>query len=196
MRVNKELLELDRDIPDQKGPCFLVWDRTYGTDWVLFKGCTCEDSGWRNLFSPSNLTIEDCTFRRTPGMPLRLIADWRADLWCEGMGTTNVVIRNCTFEDAGTLVPKEGQISTRCVVPAGWDIPPPDKGFVGGDVLIEKCTFVRPTGPVLDFPTGRNVTFRDCTVDLRGTQNATPSAGTFDTSGAENVRIERVTTLR
>ena len=77
VRVNKELLELDRDIPDQKGPCFLVWDRTYGTDWVLFKGCTCEDSGWRNIFSPSNLTIEDCTFRRTPGVPLRLIADWR-----------------------------------------------------------------------------------------------------------------------
>ncbi len=112
------------------------------------------------------------------------------------MGTTNVVIRNCTFEDAGTLVPKEGQISTRCVVPAGWDIPPPDKGFVGGDVLIEKCTFVRPTGPVLDLPTGRNVTMRDCTVDLRAIQNATPSAGAFDTAGAENVRIERITTLR
>ena len=196
VRVKKELLELDRDIPDQKGPCFLVWDRTYGTDWVLFKGCTCEDSGWRNLFSPSNLTIEDCTFRRTPGVPLRLIADWRADLWCEGMGATNVVIRNCTFEDTGTLVPKEGQISTRCVVPEGWDIPPPDKGFVGGDVLIEKCTFVRPTGPVLDLPTGRNVTFRDCTVDLRGLVGATPSAGAFNTAGAENVRVERVTTLR
>ena len=196
VRVNKELLELDRDIPDQKGPCFLVWDRTYGTDWVLFKGCTCEDSGWRNIFSPSNLTIEDCTFRRTPGVPLRLIADWRADLWCEGMGATNVVIRNCTFADTGTLVPKEGQISTRCVVPEGWDIPPPDKDFVGGDVLIEKCTFVRPTGPVLDLPTGRNVTMRDCTVDLRGIQNATPSAGAFNTAGAENVRIERITTLR
>ena len=63
-------------------------------------------------------------------------------------------------------------------------------------MLIEKCTFVRPTGPVLDFPTGRNVTMRDCTVDLRGVKNATPSAGAFDTSGAENVCIERITTLR
>ena len=112
------------------------------------------------------------------------------------MGTTNVVIRNCTFKDAGTLVPAEGQISTRCVVPSGWDIPPPDKGFVGGDVLIEKCAFVRPKGPVLDFPTGRNVIVRDCTVDLRGIAGATPAAGSFNTSGAENVRIERITTLR
>ena len=140
-------------------------------------------------------------------MPLRLIADWRADLWCEGMGTTNVVIRNCTFEDAGTLVPKEGQISTRCVVPEGWDIPPPDKGFVGGDVLIEKCrldqgddAFVMKSGKNEEgrrrgIPT-RNVTIRDCTVDLRGTKNVTPSAGAFNVSGAENMRVERITTLR
>ena len=44
------------------------------------------------------------------------------------MGSTNVGIRNWTFEDAGTFVPKEGHISTRYVVPEGLDIPSPDKG--------------------------------------------------------------------
>ena len=75
LRVSGEVLYLDADIPEQKGPCFLVWDRTYGTDNVIMKGCRFIDTAWRNIFSPSNLTIEDCLFRRTFGAPCQFIAE-------------------------------------------------------------------------------------------------------------------------
>lgn len=192
VRVRGEVLELDRDVPEQKGPCFLVWDRTYGTDNVLMKGCRFVDGGFRNIFSPSNLTIEDCLFRRTLGVPCRFIADYRANLWCEGMGATNIVVRGCTFEDTATGQPKDGQISAVCVTPDNWEIPPPDKGFVAGDVLIEGCTFVRPTGAVLDFKTGRNVTFRDSVVDLRGVRNKTETCGTIRVDAVENYRQSNI----
>lgn len=196
--VEGDLLLMDRDLPDQHGPCFLVWDVAYRTDNVLFKGCHMVDSGWRNIFSPSNLTIEDCEFLRTPGFPLRFIADYRANLWCEGMGSTNVVVRNCRFEDNNTYSSFEygkdvSEISTICVTPDGWEIPPPDKGFVGGDLLIEKCTFVRPCGKVLDLTTGKNVIFRNSTIDLRGIdRRECPLAGKLQTDGAENVKIDNI----
>lgn len=195
VKVSGEVLELDADLPEQQGPCFLVWDRTYGTDNVIVKGCRFVDTAWRNVFSPSNLTIEDCTFLRMLGVPCHLIADYRADRWCEGMGSTNVVIRNCTFEDNCIGVPNGAQISTACVTPDKWEIPPPNKGFVGGDMLIEGCTFIRPRGPVLKLDTGRNVVFRNSTIDLRG-EPQRESEEWVVTNGAENVRVENIQYLR
>ena len=192
VRKQGDMLYVDRPLPEQKGQCFLVWDRTYGTDNVLVKGCKFVDSAFRNIFSPSNLTIEDCDFVRTGGYPIQFIADYRSDLWCEGLGATNLVVRNCRFEDTNVIHPDGPQISTVCVTPTGWQIPPPDKGFVGGDLLIEGCTFVRPTGPVLKLTTGKNVIFRNCTIDLRETVGATESAGKLLTDGAENVKVENV----
>ena len=197
LSVAGEILVLDRDLPDQVGPCFLAWDRTYGTDNVLFKGCQMVDSGFRNLFSPSNLTIEDCSFIRPGAFPIRLIADYRANLWCEGMGTTNVVIRGCRFEDSCPPNPGHALISSVCVTPPGWEIPSPDRGFVAGNVLIEKCCFVRPTAPVLDFNVGRNVVFRDSVIDLRGVDlGKYPEAGRTKADAVDGFRSESVQTIR
>ena len=196
VRTQGEVLELDREIPEQKGPCFLVWDRTYGTDNVEMKGCRFVDGGFRNLFSPSNLTVEDCAFVRTFGPPCQFIADYRANLWCEGLGATNLVVRNCRFEDACTSSPLRAQITALCVTPDGWEIPPPDKGFVAGGTLIEGCTFTRPRGPVLDFKTGRGVIFRDSTVDLRGVSPEFKDAGAIKTDGAEGVSVSGIKVVR
>lgn len=196
LRIKGETLELDREIPEQDGPCFLVWDRTYGTDHVLMRNCDFIDTAWRNLFSPSNLTLENCTFRRTLGVPCRFIADYRADRWCEGLGATNLVVRNCTFEDTSIWLPREAQISARCVTPENWEISPPDKGFVAGGVLIEGCTFTRPTGPVLEFNTGRDIVFRNSTIDLRGVGSEFKTAGSIVTNGAERVAVSGIRVIK
>ena len=191
VRIAGNRIYLDRDMPPQRGQCFLVWDRTYGTDNVHIKGCLFDNSGFRNILSPSNLTVEDCRFHRTNGYPIRFIADYRSDLWCEGMGANNLVVRNCRFEDVNVLHPGWSTISSVCVTPTDWDVGEVDPGFVGGNLLIEKCAFVRPRGPVLDLQTGRDVIFRDCTVDLRGVDtNAWPNAGKIDAHGIEGFRTE------
>ena len=183
--VYDEILELDREVPDQSGPCFLIWDRTYGTDNVLLRGCKFTDACNRNLFSPSNLTIEDCAFVRQGWFPIQLVSEYRANLWCEGTGTTNVVIRNCRFEDPGSQFPGIPVISSACTTPPGWEVPPPPEGFVAGDVLIEECAFVRPTGPIVDFPSGKDVVCSNLTVDLTGVDtNRFPQAGKIRVGGA------------
>jgi len=187
---------LDRTMPPQRGQCFLVWDRTYGTDNVHVKDCLFDESGFRNIFSPSNLTIEDCRFHRTNGYPIRFIADYRSDLWCEGMGARNLVVRNCRFEDVNVLNPEWSVISAVCVTPTDWDVGKVDPGFVGGNVLIEDCTFVRPHGPAVEFTTGSDVLVRNVTVDLRGVDRAAhPAAGKMTFDGAVGARVENVRTI-
>lgn len=195
-RIVGNRLYLDRTMPPQKGQCFLVWDHTYRTDNVHVKGCVFENTGLRNIFSPSNLTIEDCSFRRTNWCPIRFIADYRSDLWCEGLGATNLVVRNCRFEDVNVLCPEDPVISSVCLTPTDWDVGKIHPGFVGSDVLIEDCTFVKPLGPVLDFKTGRNVIFRNSTIDVRGVDTKFKAAGAVKTDGVENVSVSGIRRLR
>ena len=168
-----------------------MWDRSYGTDRVTMKDCVFEDGGWRNIFSPSDLTLDGCVFRRTAGVPVRFIADYRSDLWCEGMGATNLVVRNCLFEDTCVSNPKDSCISTVCVTPTDWDVGAVDKGFVGGGLLVEGCRFVNPGGYVLDLSCGRNVVYRNNVVELGPRAQDNPDhAGKLNVSAAENVLIQ------
>lgn len=166
---------VDTDLPPQRGACFLVWNRTYGSDRFHFKDCVFEDTGWRDLFSCSDLTMENCTFRRTTGMALRFVVDYRADRWCEGMGTTNLVVRNCLFDDVNVCVPKLPVISTACVLPDDWRVGSIDPSFVGGRLLVEGCRFVDPEGPVLGLPLGKDVVFRNNEIVLGQRSSRNPS---------------------
>ncbi|MBR4652885.1 MAG: right-handed parallel beta-helix repeat-containing protein [Kiritimatiellae bacterium] len=195
VKIAGNRLHVDHVLPPQEGPCFLVWDRTYGTDRVLIKDCVFEDVSWRNVFSSSDLTISGCTFRRMNANPVCLIADYRCDRWCEGMGVTNVVIRDCIFEDNGTLVPDMAQISTVCVTPEEWDVGRISPSFVGGRMLIEGCSFIRPRGPVLDLSCGKDVIFRNNRI-VQGKSGGRADAGTMKVAPAvEGFREENTSVV-
>ena len=159
---------LDRDLPDPKGKLFLVKNLRYATDNVLFRDCTFADGCMRNLFQGSQITIENCRFSRQSGTPLRFLVEWTRNLWIEGTRATNIVVRNCTF-DANQVHgwPVDGIVSEIFVGAR------PDAGRLRPNaeavsrVLIEDCSFVNPRGAVLHVASGRNVVFRNNTVDLR-----------------------------
>ena len=46
-----------------------MFDRSYGTDNIIFRNCTIDNTAHRNLLSASNLTIGDCLFRRPRVVP-------------------------------------------------------------------------------------------------------------------------------
>ena len=178
-----DVLILDRPVPEPTGGSFLVWDRTYGSDGLHLKDCVFEDGGYRNLFCVSDVTIEGCTFRRTGSVPVWFCADYRQRLWCEGMGSTNLVVRNCTFEDCCTIATNAPLVRTQCVTSGGWETGPVDPGFVGGDLLIEGCRFIRPRAQVLDLQCGKNIVFRDNSIDMNGVDRAAfPDAGALNVS--------------
>lgn len=178
LEVRGERYVVDRDLPPQTGACFLVWNRTYGSDRMHFKDCLFEDTGWRNLFCASDLTIEGCVFRRTLGSALKFLADYRCDRWCEGMGATNLVVRNCLFDGVNVRFPDTPAISTSCIVPEDWNVGSIDPGFVGGGLLVENNVFADPGGPALELNIGKDVVFRGNKVVPGERSKKNPMAGT------------------
>ena len=186
--IDGDRLILDRDIPAEIGDNFFVFDRAYGTDNVIVRGCTFENTSHRSLFSPSNLTIENCVFRRTGGRPIWIIADARKRLWCEGMGETNIVIRNNLFEECPHIDRDTPVISTSFVSVTPWKTGPLDPDFIK-DILIEGNTIVDPYGPALKLEAGSDITFRNNEIRFTRPPFAADS-GALQNIGAHNVTIE------
>ncbi len=147
----------------------------YGTDNVILRNCVFEDSTPRNLFSSSNLTIEDCTFRRTGSRSAWIPADACTQL---GLNGTNIVIRGNTFEG--------NRLATgMCEICAFLT----KRGAESRDILIENNVFLDPFGPVFRTEAGSRITFRDN--EIRFTrQPYSAESGTARNLGARDVKIE------
>ena len=179
---------LDRDIPDALQGVFFVFDRAYGTDNIIVRNCTFEDTPHRNLFSSSNLTIEDCLFMRVDSFPVRIIADARTRTWCEGLGETNILIRNNAFLDTCRLRRPDPVISTVLMKQIPWQTGPDDPDFMR-DILIVSNILVNPTGPALRLEAGSGIVFRNNEIRFTRPPFAEES-GTITNVGARDVTIE------
>ena len=90
----------DRDLPPQKGLFFVLFNKKYATGNIIFRDCLIRDVPWgRSVILAPNVTFERCTFRNLPSAPLRFQTCYNYNVWCEGTGCTNVVVRGCTFEN-------------------------------------------------------------------------------------------------
>lgn len=163
VRIEGETMSMDRPVPRPKGDRFLFFNRSFGTDHLIFRNCTCRDSHLRNLFQTRDVTIENCTFERM-GQGLWFAGAWTLDLWCEGTGVSNYVIRDCVFRngcqqrrtDLFGLAP---EITTLLRIPPEVAAAKPTPGFYS-DILIENCRFENLAGAVLDIRHAKNFIFR------------------------------------
>lgn len=186
--IDGNRLTFDRDMPPEIGDNFFVFDRAYGTDNVIVRGCMFDDTSFRSLFSPSNLTIEDCVFRRTGGRTVWIIADARKRLWCEGLGATNIVIRNNLFDECPYIYRDTPVISTSFVSVTPWKTKSLDPDFMK-DILIENNVILNPYGPALKLEAGSDIVFRKN--EIRFTRPPfSPVSGAIQNRGALNAVIE------
>lgn len=96
--MDEKTFTMDRDLPRQKGLFFVVYNRMYSTEHLLFKKCWFHGTPWaRNVILASNVTFDGCRFDGMLNSPLKFQACYNYNVWCEGAGCTNVVVRNCTF---------------------------------------------------------------------------------------------------
>ena len=188
VRAEGNVMFLDRDIPASlQGPLF-VFDRSYGTDNVIFRNCTIDNTAHRNLFSASNLTIEDCLFRRPGSFPVRIIADARTLTWCEGLGETNIVVRNNAFLEPSFNAHTHPVFSTVLMKQIPWKTGPDDPDFMR-DILFENNIIVDPYGPALRLESGTDITFRGNEIFFTRPPFSAES-GAIQNVGAKDVTIE------
>lgn len=195
-KIDGELLSFDRPLPGRDGDEFILFDRRYGTDNVLISNCRYEDHFGRLLILGSNVTVEDTRFARGSGIPINMQLSLTDADWAEGMGTTNVVLRNCSFADNVVSAMSIGGVY--CDVYAGiafgseWK--PLDRrpwNPILSDILVEKCTFTNPRGHVAYFRDGRGITFRDNAVVRNSARLVPPEkgAGVVLVKNAEDVFV-------
>lgn len=203
VRTDGDALVVDRDLPALEGEHFLVYDNTYRSDHIVMRDCVWHDTHFREIVQPNHVTIENCRFVRT-GSGLKMGSAHSREFWCEGKGSRDIVVRNCTFEhtnclaDWGTADAPEFETYVRFPRPKPYPpgnavfttkLPPGfDCGF-HGDILIERCRFVDPAGSLFRGDPVRNLIFRDNEIELTGARPVRAFTGSFRFGAAADVFI-------
>ncbi len=216
-KIEGEIIHFDRDLPEQKGMVFVLMDADYATGNFIFRDCRFHHNPWsRGLFNGSNATFDGCTFGPMTGRPLFLLSCYTYNVWCEGIGCTNIVVRNCRFENCLDVKEEMGvssQIMCEIAIPPRYD--PEGNPIVNAelaakvaankaagravtpsadalsDILVEDCTFVNPRGYLFAARNGSNMIFRrNKTVWNKPVCARLPHAGETLAEGGENNKIE------
>lgn len=218
--IDGERIEVDRDLPPQTGICFVLIDDEYATENFIFRNCRFHGSSFsRGLAGGNNITFDGCTFGPMNGTPLRFQSCYTYNVWCEGIGCRNIVVRNCRFENALDRFTVGGicsQLYTAMQIPwktrdapmrqvpiahrafakavaeyeaAGVPVRP--SGDAVGNVLVEKCVFVNPRGYLWYIRNGSGFWFRDNEVRWEGGApvERLPYAGKIRVDEATDVHV-------
>ena len=211
--IDGERISFDRDLPRQTGLFFVLVDAEYATENFLFRNCRFHDSPGRGLVLGNNITFENCTFGPLNNSALQFQSCYSYNAWCEGIGCTNVVVRNCRFENV--LGKSQGvPIFTALRLPWKGDQPLPHlkiahpefartvaeyeakgvpvtpSGDAIGRILIEGCTFVNPRGPLWRIMNGHGFWFCDNKVVWDDPADArSPHAGKIRVDSATGVHV-------
>lgn len=86
-------------IPPQKFDGFVLFSKERATANVLIKDCKFEFKRGV-LILCNNVTIEDCSFSNNVSGALKFETGYTFNIWCEGTGVNNAVVRNCKFRSA------------------------------------------------------------------------------------------------
>ena len=197
VKIEGNVMTMDRDVPQPKGKGdrFLFFNRSVATDHILMKGCVCRDSHFRNLFQSNDLTLEDCVFDRMGSGAVQFAGDWTINLWCEGMGVTNCVVRNCVFRNGnqqtrGSDNGWAAEILSFLGMPRDVPHEPIEPGFFS-DILVENCRFENPAGLLASLIHVENFTFRNnVTVDDGTLPHREPRTGGFHFRNCRGITVE------
>lgn len=156
---------------------------------VIVRNCVFEDFARGNLFSSSNLMVEDCTFRRGRGCSLVVREDARKRPGREGRVVTNIVIRGNLFEACGVIDCETPTLTAAGGVPGMPRADETRAPDVLKDILVEENVFVDPQGAAFRADSGTDITFRNN--EIRFTHAPSdPECGRAAATDARRVTIE------
>lgn len=176
-------------IPEQKFDGFIMFNREYGTRNVIVDNCKFWGNRARGiLILASDVTIQNSTFYHIEFGAIKIESGYTFNVWSEGYGARNIVIRNNTFEaSAATNAWRDINFNVYMKTdPSGGGTRYP----ILRDVLIEKNKFIDSYGYVAAFTSCGNVVFRKNTIShTRPRRDLKAYRGTFYVDYASDVKI-------
>jgi hypothetical protein len=186
---------LDGDIPEPKGEGFLMFDLAYKAANLLVRDCYFHDNRARALlFSGKNLTVENCRFFHNSMGAISVNTGYAFNLWTEGRGASNVVIRNNIFDTINPSgeYPAQKVPAIRTHVYRGTDPSGKLTSFpLFRDILIEGNTFKDCPGVAAYICASGNVIIRGNTiVNTSSRRKEFPFRGAFTVTHSSDIFVD------
>ena len=160
------VLVLDRDFEDVVEEDDFVLNLSHTTGNIIIRNCYFHENRARAIILGSeNCVIENCRFYRTQQQAIKISVDLVRDMWIIGKGSSNVIVRNNTFEKCNLLHNKNGE----CIYfePASAFN---SNGLIDGEcfvnVLVSGNRFIDCPGLAIKVMSVRNLTIYKNTVEL------------------------------
>lgn len=156
-------------IPEQKFDGFVLFNRVYDSQNTLISGCKFHGNRARGLLIlSSNVTIENTRFSHIEMGGIKLETGYTFNLWSEGYGVNNVVVRNCEF-DSVNVCDRKYQGKARDIFIGAYLRRDPSfeqtRYPIISNVLFENNTFKNSFGLIALISSSGGVTFRNNTFE-------------------------------
>lgn len=181
-------------VPEQLFDGFVMFNWTYDSRNVIIRNCFFHDNRARGLLLLGrDITVENNTFRHNEMGAIKIETGYTFNVWSEGYGVSNVVIRNNRFDTVNPRdVGNDGKARDIYIGVYMKSDPSAERTLypILSDLLFEGNTFVDTFGLIAFISSAGNVTFRD-NVFVNNTPRRKPlpfRAGFFVTH-ATDVRI-------
>ena len=181
-------------LPAQTTKGFVIFNLRYDSSNILIRNCYFHSNRARGLLIlTSNVTIEDCRFYHNEMGALKFETGYTMNIWCEGYGVNNVVVRNCKFDTSNPLgVKNQGKERDIFMgVYLGQD-PSTEQTLypIISNILFENNTFKDTFGLVSFIASSGNVIFKDNRFENpTPRKNPLPYRGAFFVTSSSNTKI-------
>ena len=93
-------LSFEEKVPEELKDGFILFDKTYDTHNIIVRNCLFHDNRARGLLILArDVTVENNIFRHQEMGAIKIETGYTLDVWSEGYGVSNVVIRNNLFDN-------------------------------------------------------------------------------------------------
>lgn len=152
-------------IPQPNGEGFIMFNHYYSSGNILLRNCKFHSNRARGIIIQCpNVTVENCVIKNNEMAGMRIVTGYTPNLWSEGFGVDNLLVRGCVFESTNrTDVKADGfardihiGIYRTTGERTGQTMYP-----IMSNITFEKNTFKNAYGLVAFITSSGNVVFRE-----------------------------------
>ena len=187
-------ITFDRPVPEQKFDGFIIFNWNFNSHNVILRDCFFHDNRARGiLLLGHDITVERCRFRHNQMGALKIETGYTFNVWSEGYGAGNIVVRNCSFEQSDpSEVSNDGMVRDIFMGVYMKTDPSSERTRypILHDILFENNTFTDSYGMIAFISSAGNVTFRN-NIFRNPQKRKDPKdyRGCFYLTHADNVKI-------
>jgi len=184
----------DKQLPPQKKDGFVLFNRAYSTSNIIVRNCYFHDNRARGLLIlASDVTIENCRFKRNEQGGIKIETGYTLNLWCEGFGAKNIKISNNTFDTVNPTGTKNSDYERDIFIGTYIKSDPSYEHTnypILSNILIEKNKFKDTFGLCAYIASAGNVIIRDNTFEATtARENQRNYRGSFFIRNSSNIKI-------